>query len=126
METKDFSGIRNKGKLPCASSLEVPADIGDLLVDYVESTLSQLDELEGAALAYEEGKDRDENGAKIRRILHKIKGEAGMVGVDAINDFCHQTESAFEELSENQRGDMVLRFKDWVAVAIENISNQTV
>lgn len=126
METKDFSGIRNNGKLPEVSVLEVPADIGDLLVDYIESTESQLDELEGAALAYEEGKDREENGAKIRRILHKLKGEADMVGIDAVNDFCHQAESAFEELSENERGDMVLRFKDWVSVAVENISSRTV
>ena len=125
MET-DFSGIRNNGKLPEVSLLEVPEDIGDLLVDYIESTQSGLDELESAALAYEESKDRQENGAKIRRILHKLKGEAGVVGIDAVNDFCHQAESAFEELSENERCDMLLRFKDWVSGAIENISNQAV
>ena len=77
-----------------------------------------LDELEMAALEYESGTNIDENSAKIKRILHKIKGESGMVGFDDINDFCHQAEFAFDELASAQRPDMVLRFKDWVSNAI--------
>ena len=120
METKDFSGIRNNKPLPAPSSVEIPSDIGDLLDEYIESTNSMLDELEGATRAYESGKDSEENAAIIRRVLHKIKGEAAMVGFEDISELCHQAEFAFEEIPEKERPDMVLQFKDWVSNAIQH------
>lgn len=121
MQTKDFSGIRTNGPLPRPEELEVPGDIADLWDDYTESTLSMLEELEKAALAYETGNDREASASVVRRILHKIKGESGMVGIDDMSEFCHQAEYAFEELDPKQRPDMLLRFKDWVCAAIQNI-----
>lgn len=122
MKTLDFSGIRNNGSLPPPEDLEVPSDIGDLLEDYIESAESMVDELEQAALALESGQDCQENTGAARRILHKIKGEASMVGFDQISEFCHQAESAFEELPESQRPDMLLRFKDWVWDALQSMT----
>ncbi|HEC04153.1 MAG TPA: hypothetical protein ENI81_11525 [Phycisphaerales bacterium] len=121
MKTLDFSGIRNSGPLPSSDDVEIPSDIGDLLEDYVESTESMVDELEQAALALEAGQGCLENAAAVRRLLHKIKGEASMVGFDQIAEFCHQAEFAFEELPERQRPDMLLRFKDWVWDALQNV-----
>ena len=121
MHTKDFSGIRTNGLLPSPGELDVPGDIADLLDDYIESASSMLEELEKAALAYEAGTDRQTSAAAIRRILHKIKGESGMVGIDDMSEFCHQAEYAFEELDPKQRPDMLLRFKDWVCAAIQNM-----
>ena len=124
MQTKDFSGIRNNGPLPNPQELEIPADIGDLLADYVESTSSQLEELEAVALEYEAGNSREKNAAKARRILHKIKGESGMVGIDKMSEFCHQAEYAFEELTEDERPDMLLKFKDWACAAIQGLAHR--
>ena len=118
MKSKDFSGIRNNGPLPETNEIEIPDDIGDILDDYIESTSSMLDELEQATLAYEAGNNRQENAAIIKRILHKIKGESAMTGIEQMSELCHQTESAFEELAENERPDMLLKFKDWVCAAI--------
>jgi chemotaxis protein histidine kinase CheA len=107
--------------------MEVPGDIGDLLDDYIESTNSMLEELEKAAMAYEAairqaaGAPDQGSAATIRRILHKIKGESGMVGIDAMSEFCHQAEYAFEELDPKHRPDMLLRFKDWVCAALQSI-----
>jgi len=123
MKTQDFSGIRRNGPLPDPQAVEVPGDIGDLLDDYVESTESMLGELEQAALAYESGQNRGDNSAVIRRVLHKIKGESSMVGIDQICDFCHQAEFAFEELPESRRSDMLLTFKDWVTAALCSMTN---
>jgi two-component system chemotaxis sensor kinase CheA len=120
----DFSGIKNNSSLPSPLELEIPGDIVDLLDDYVESTNSQLEELEGAVLAYEAGNNREENAAAVRRILHKIKGESGMMGIDGMSEFCHQAEDAFEELAENERPDMLLRFKDWTSAAIQSMADQ--
>jgi len=125
VKTKDFLGIRNNGPLPSPQEVEVPSDIGDLLNDYVESTSSMLEEIEEAALAYESGDDREENATTVRRILHKIKGESSMVGIDDMSELCHQAEYAFEELAENRRPDMLLRFKDWACAAIQDMTEQT-
>ncbi len=122
MKTKDFSGIRNNGPLPSPQEVAAPGDIGDLLNDYIESTGSMLEELEQATLAYEGGDDREENAAAIQRILHKIKGESGMVGIEDIGQLCHETEFAFEELGEDLRPDMLLRFKDWTCAAINHLA----
>jgi chemotaxis protein histidine kinase CheA len=122
VNTKDFSGIRTGGTLPNSGDITAPEGLGDLLTDYIESTDSLLNELEKAALTYESGMNRQENAAIIRRVLHKMKGEASMVGMDDISELCHQTEDAFEEISENKRVDMILRFKDWVFTAIHILS----
>ena len=123
MRTLDFSGIRNNAALPSPQDVEVPSDIGDLLEDYVESTESVLGELEAAALALEAGQSCQENAAAVRRALHKIKGESSMVGFEQISEFCHQAEFAFEELPENKRPDMLLRFKDWVLAALYSMTD---
>ena len=124
MKSKDFSGIRNNSSLPDPRDVNIPRDSEDLLNDYVESTNPMLDELEQVALAYEAGNNSEENTAAIRRILHKIKGESSIMGINEISELCHQAEYAFEELDENQRPDMLLRFKDWTCTAIYNLASQ--
>jgi len=123
MSSKNFSGIRNNSPLPEPSEIEIPDDIGSLLDEYIESAGSMLDELEQATLEYEAVKNRPENAAIIKRILHKIKGESGMVGIEDMAEFCHQTESAFEELAEDERPDMLLRFKDWISTALFSLTS---
>ena len=123
MNVMDFTGIRNNGSLPNPKDVEIPDDIGDLLNDYIESTESMLNDLEQATLAYEAGQDREENSAAIKRILHGIKGESSMVGMEQMSELCHQAEFAFEELPENKRPDMLLRFKDWVCAALNNMAD---
>jgi chemotaxis protein histidine kinase CheA len=123
MENKNFSGIRNNSSLPDSRNVNVPDDCKDLIDDYVESTNSILNKLEQAALSYEAGNNSEEDAAAIRRILHKIKGEASMVGIDDIADITHQAEYAFEELNGNQRPDMLLRYKDWICKAIQNMAD---
>jgi chemotaxis protein histidine kinase CheA len=122
MEIKDFSGIRNNSSLPDPHSVNIPEDSKDLLNDYVESANSMLDKLEQAALSYEAGNNSEENTAAIRRVLHKIKGEASMVGIEEIAEITHQAEYAFDELNDNQRPDMLLRYKDWVCHSISTMA----
>ena len=125
MANKDFSGIRNKGPLPDPQQIKVPSDLNDLMDEYVDSAASMLQELEAAALAYEAGKNREENAAAVRRILHKLKGEAGIVGVEEMYEFCHQAEFAVDELSDDERSDMLLRVKDWLDAALQHLTGET-
>lgn len=124
MKSKDFSGIRNDRPLPDPQSVNLPDDCKDLLDDYIESATSMLEEIERTAMSYEQGNNVEENAAAIRRILHKIKGESSMMGIDEISDLCHQTEYAFEEVSSDQRPNIVLRFKDWVDTAMRSMANR--
>jgi two-component system chemotaxis sensor kinase CheA len=125
MVTRDFSGIKNNGPLPQPDQIQAPADIGDLLMEYIESTNFLLDELETAALAYESSADRHETAAVIRRVLHKIKGESSMVGIEDMSELCHHAEDGFEDLPENKRVDMLLRFKDWSFTAMQKLAQGT-
>jgi chemotaxis protein histidine kinase CheA len=121
VKTKDFSPIRNCGDLPAPEGIQIPDDLGDLLDEYIDSTTSMLDDLEQAAMAYERNENTQENAATIRRILHKIKGESSMTGIDDIAELCHQAEFAFEELPEQVRPDMLLQLKDWICAAMQNL-----
>jgi two-component system chemotaxis response regulator CheY len=121
----DFSGIRNKGPLPDPQQIKATSELDDLMDEYVDSAASMLQELETAALAYEAGKNRQENTAAVRRILHKLKGEAGIVGVEEIYEFCHQAEFAVEELSDDECSDMLLRVKDWLDAAFQYLTGKT-
>ena len=114
----DFSGILSNGPLPDPASVRIPRDIWDLLQDYIESASSMLEELEAAVLEFEQGINREENANAFKRILHKIKGESGIVGINEIAELCHQSETALERLPEHQWSDMLLRFKDWIEAAI--------
>ncbi|MBN1806862.1 MAG: response regulator [Sedimentisphaerales bacterium] len=125
MEKEDFSGIRDNGPLPDPREIKIPEDLESLIFDYVESSASMLQELEVVTLAYEAGSNRQENAAAVRRILHKLKGEAGMVGIDEIYKFCHQAEFAVEELSDDERSDMLLRVKDWLDAAFQHLTGVT-
>ncbi len=122
MKVKDFSGIKNNGQLPNPEDIQLPSDMDDLLGEYIESTESQLNDLEQATLEYEAGRDCEENAALIRRILHIIKGEAGIVGLDDMYELSHQSEDAFDELPEDKRPDMIFRFKDWASIAIQKLA----
>ncbi|MCP4607090.1 MAG: response regulator [Planctomycetes bacterium] len=125
MGNEDFSGIRNKGPLPSPKQLKISEDFGDLIGEYVESSASMLQELEVVTLAYEAGKDREANAAAVRRILHKLKGEAGIIGINEIYEFCHQAEFAVEELLDDERSDMLLRVKDWLDAAFQHLTGKT-
>ncbi|MCH7917709.1 MAG: Hpt domain-containing protein [Planctomycetes bacterium] len=118
MSDTDFSGILQEGPLPDPGAVALPEDFSDFLDDYIESTESQLDELEQAILRFETAQTREQDAAEIRRILHKIKGESGMVGLDDMATFVHEVESAFDQLSDDRAADMLFRFKDWTTAAM--------
>lgn len=117
MDRISVSALRD-GRLPDPGSIAVPAEAHDLLAEYIESVTGQVEELEQEALAYEQAEGRPERAAAIRRILHKIKGESGMVGLAAIERIFHEAENAFETLPESQRAEMLLGLKDWVTAVV--------
>ena len=123
MDKKDFSGLRTGGALPEAASLNTTDIIDNMWGTYKEAVTSLLGELEAAAMEIEAGQNVPDNLALIRRLLHSVKGDSGMIGFIDVHDLCHEAETVFEELSDkNVQADMVLKVKDWIQGVVDYVS----
>lgn len=82
----------------------------DLLKKFADSQNAQLDDFEVYALEMEKGHAgaRDE----VRRYLHTLKGEFGMLDLQEYADLVHELEGALEAQSLN--AEHLLHFKDWL------------
>ncbi len=98
---------------PDPSTVKVNTVLQDLITEYAESTACLLDELEKLALAYETGTNPQANEANIKCVLHKIKGESGVMGVETVSEVFHKAEDLFDKLKKEDRTDMLLRTRDW-------------
>jgi two-component system chemotaxis response regulator CheY len=123
MKSSDFQMIRSNGALPDPSKADISTVIDELWEPYIDSVTTLLSELEEAAMELETGKNTRDNSAKIRRVLHSIKGDSGMSGLMDVYTLCHEAETAFEEIgSPSTRADMVLKVKDWIDAVIELVT----
>ncbi len=124
MKKEAFNLVRTNGQFPDPAQVDSSMIIEDLWPAYIDSTTSQLTALEAAALAFEAGKNSKEDAARIRRILHSIKGESGMCGVMDVYTLCHEAEFGFEELDHSAAADMVLRVKDWIDAVVRHLQGE--
>jgi CheY-like chemotaxis protein len=123
MENRDFSIIRQNGDLPDPKTIDTSAIISDLWEVYYDSTSTLLTSLESAAMELEAGKNTEDNTASIKRMLHSLKGDSGVTGLNDVYNLCHETEFAFEELSSSDAPDMILKVKDWMCELLTAIKN---
>ncbi len=75
--------------------LEIADQIKQTFVDESEELLS---ELEGLLLDLESNPDDKSNLDAVFRVMHTIKGSAGMVGADKIYKFAHMVEDVFDRI----------------------------
>lgn len=73
-------------------------DLSQYLQMYVDETEEQLDDLVETMLALEESSENVNLLATAFRLLHSMKGAAGMMGFDQIMVLTHHLESRFERL----------------------------
>jgi two-component system chemotaxis response regulator CheY len=123
MSNNEFVNVRTDEALPRADDFDTSKMIAEFVEAYVDSTSTILENLERLALSYEKGGDRERDGEEIMMALHCIKGESGMVAADAVVGICHEAESAFEEMSQDDRAGMILKVKDWVGNFVEFVRN---
>ncbi len=65
---------------------------------FTEEALELLGSLEDRLLELEESPESEELISGVFRVMHTIKGSAGMVGLDKISDFTHRVETILEEV----------------------------
>ncbi|MBN1824888.1 MAG: chemotaxis protein CheA [Candidatus Eisenbacteria bacterium] len=78
-----------------------------------------LEEIEGHILQVEKF-DKNAESA-IRRLIHTMKGEAGMLGLTDLEKIAHAVEDFLDgPASVQERADRLFRVKDWVAEAVQS------
>jgi len=126
MNDAEYKRVEQNCRMPAYKEIHISSEAKLFLGDFVDPINSRLEELEAAVLACEKGNDYKENFAVMRRIVHTIKGEAGIIGLNDVYELCHQIEYAFEENIEAEKlTDLLLRFKDWLGGAALYLLSQT-
>jgi len=88
------------------------------LDEYISTQLAALDELEADILALEKG--GPERLATLKRRLHTMKGEAGVVGLDALAHVCHAVEDFLDTaMPLEEQVARLLHVKDWIVGTVE-------
>lgn len=91
--------------------------------DFLSSQPYVLEELEGLALRLEEEEAGADVQGGIKRLLHTLKGEAGVLGLDDLEHVCHCFEDYIEDNGlDGGQIDLVLKVKDWISKALESYS----
>lgn len=122
METDTNASVRLDKYLACSpENIEINPDIGQkILSECIDSTISALEKLEEILLAFDSGQiAQDECIIIIRRILHNIKGEAGIIDFGTISSVCHHAESLLCEDSETIPIDTLFSVKDWLTKTMQ-------
>jgi two-component system chemotaxis sensor kinase CheA len=105
-----------------ASSYERPIWIEEeVLTEFLSEQGELADELEAEILALE---SESPDLAPLRRRIHTVKGEAGVLGMDDLAQVCHSLEDFFDSSEQLEgRVDLLLVVKDWIAEALDAYTN---
>ncbi len=94
-----------------------------MLNEFVENRRPNLLDIQELSIDIEDG-DGDEE--ELKRLLHTIKGEAGMLGLDQLEALCHQLETLIQsDTPATEDADYVLRAKDWLEEAFDAYAQET-
>ncbi len=110
---EDVSDVEERFELP--SWVDEPT-----FRDFLSTQKVVIDEIEGDILGIETG---ETDLAGLKRRIHTMKGEAGVVGLDDLQEVCHKLEDFMESTGDlTEKVDIFLQVKDWIARAVEAYS----
>ncbi len=95
----------------------------EIFSEFLANQSSALEEMESYILSIEKGDDQESMDA-LRRLLHTLKGEAGVLGLIDISDVCHKTEDFLQKTYSSFPTDTLLAVKDWFARRFEDYRSQ--
>ena len=102
----------------------VPSNVDeDIFALFLSEQKSTLEEIESQVLALEQGVD-PEAMAALRRVVHTLKGEAGVLGLNEISRVCHAVEDFLEAAGQPVPTDPLFAVKDWLTVALEDYASR--
>ena len=89
----------------------------EMVAMFVQSLRSSIADLEGSVLDAQHGEA--EPLAAVRRTMHTLKGEAGVLSLRGLQQLCHEAESAIDRSIDAQLPpptDLLLEVVDWLRV----------
>jgi two-component system chemotaxis sensor kinase CheA len=97
-----------------------PAADRQILDEFLDSRTESLLRIEEIALELEKSEtgDNEPREEELKRLLHTLKGEAGMLGLGSVERLCHRLETSFESGDPSAVfAERLLESKDWLAEA---------
>lgn len=95
----------------------------ELFASFVEQQHTGLQQLEELILDYENTTSASSLDG-IRRLIHTMKGEAGVVGIDRLQQSCHIFEDYLLDYAESLSSDLLLTMKDWLLETISDCAKK--
>lgn len=95
----------------------------DVFQEFLASSRNALAEVESLALSLEDQPDKAL--PDLKRKIHTLKGEAGLLGLADLEQVCHTLEDFLETHEPGAKTvDLLLEVKDWIARALEAYGNR--
>ena len=114
-----------------ADNIDGAGGLGDEMQEYLhtflDETEEQLDDLVETMLSLEQDADNTQELNEAFRLIHSIKGAAGMLGLDSITTLTHQLENRFERFRsglarlDEPTMNLVLRCIDFLRLCVERL-----
>lgn len=102
----------------------LPAHVDeDIMREFLERQPGVLDEIEEDILEIEKESSKANVGS-LKRKIHTLKGEAGLLGLADVERLCHVAEDAIQEVKPKDITDLMLEAKDWLELAISYYSGE--
>ena len=106
-----------------ASAGAASAVDASILSSFLARQPGVMEDFEALVLALEKGPDEDKLG-QLRRLIHTLKGEAGMLGLPDVERLCHVSEDALQESAVDALSDRLLGVKDWLNATFESMAGK--
>lgn len=87
---------------PRDSSANLPDDMVEYLQTFLDETEEQLDDLTETLLSLESVPSEQKDLNEAFRLIHSIKGSAGMMGFQSITELAHELENRFEKIRSGE------------------------
>ncbi|HOQ32976.1 MAG TPA: chemotaxis protein CheA [Candidatus Hydrogenedens sp.] len=105
--------------------LELPENVDpEIFQQFIQSQDSNLEEMESLLLSYNKGEEDKEIIAELKRKVHTLKGETGILGLNDIQDLCHLAEDRIEQGVTQELIDDLFALKDWLKKKFDAIAGK--
>jgi len=91
-----------------------------VFLEFAAASQAALDDIEADMLALERGQERP----ALRGRIHTLKGEAGVLGLEALEHVCHALEDYLDR--DAWSVDALLAVKDWIGEAIQSYTRREI
>lgn len=108
------------------AALEPAASLVDdqIISEFLSRQKDGLAEIEETILGFEEG--APESAAEfLKRWIHTLKGESGLLGLNDVAELCHATEDMMQAEPLAACVDRLLTVKDWLQARFESLARNT-